>query len=99
MQLKHLLRRDVLRRLRYRRNQACILDREESLGDLNGHDDRQRNCGEEHAKRDCLMAQHDIQAPSITRQHCIKTGFDGAVDAAVVARLTSVLAIWLPFLG
>ena len=68
LQAHHLLRRGRLRGLRDAGNHADILAREETLGDLDRHDDGQRERGEEHAERDRLMAQRDIERAPVARQ-------------------------------
>src|SRR5262245_51628936 len=65
---------------------AGVLDREEALRNLKGHDHGQRHRGEEHTQRDRLMAEHYVERAPVERQHRIEAGFDDAVDAAVVFR-------------
>ena len=39
------------------------------FGNVDRHDHRQRHGGEEHAERDRLMAQHDVERAPVERQH------------------------------
>jgi hypothetical protein len=81
----HLLGRRVLRGLGETRDQAGVLDREEALGNRDGHDRGQRHGGEEDAEGDELVAQHDVERAPVEPQHAIEPGLDHAVDAAVLA--------------
>ena len=66
----------LLRRLRKALQDADILDREEALGDLHGHDAGQRHGGKEHAKRDRLMTQHDIERAPVTCGQTVEARLD-----------------------
>ena len=68
-------------------DQAGILDREEALRDLDRHRDRQRNSGEEDAKRDGLMPQHDVEGAPIASQEAVEARLDEAIDRTVVLGL------------
>ena len=57
------------------------------LGAIDGEIDRERHGGEEHAEHDRLVAQHDVERAAIARQHRIETGFDDAVEPAMLLRL------------
>ena len=67
-QLHHLVGRDRLRGFGETLDDADILDREEALRNLHHHDAGQRHGGEEHAERDRLMAQHDVEGAPVARR-------------------------------
>ena len=56
------------------------------LGIVIAMHDGQRHGGEEHAERDRLVAQHDIERAPIERHHGVEPGLDDAIDAAVLIR-------------
>ena len=82
-QAHHFVGRRLLRRLGETLNNAGILDREKSLRDLDRHDHRQRHGGEEHAERDRLVAQDDVERAPVERQHGVEAALDDPIDAAV----------------
>ena len=51
--------------------------------------DGERHGGEEHAERDRLMAQHDVERAPVEREHGVEAALDDAVDAAVASWLAA----------
>jgi hypothetical protein len=82
----HLLRRNLLGRLRNAPNQSGVLDWKEALWSRDGEIDRQRHCGEKHAQYSQLVPEHDIERSAIARQHLFETRFYDAIEAAVLFR-------------
>ena len=58
------------------RDQAGVLDREEALRDLDRHRDGQRHGDEEHAQRDALVAQHDVERAPVARHEAVEHRLD-----------------------
>src|SRR5215831_17281030 len=82
----HLLGRGILGGFGKALDHAGVLDREEALRNLKGHDHGQRHGGEENPERDRLVAEHHVERALVERQHGIEAGLNDAVDAAVVFR-------------
>src|SRR5258708_3183875 len=62
-----------------------IRDREGTLGDLNEHDAGQRHGGEEDAKGDRLVTQHDVERAPIAGGQAVERRFNAPEETAVIA--------------